>query len=142
MFEWTKIEDEMEFKSALRENPWLRKFLMSYCFDEGFIYFNEKKVLSGMGISELGKSQNFKQQLTKHVNERRKDMVGTPMHLQSFQYLLYVIARLRKNVRNHYEAVVPFLVMLEKEDVPFVVDILTKKFKLSNTQLRVLKGGY
>jgi hypothetical protein len=141
MFEWTKCSNDLEFRGILSSNPWLKKFLMSYCFDEGFLFFNARKVLSGMNIEEMGQGQYFKQQLIKHINQKRKEIAGTPMHLQSFQYLIYIINSMRKNVRGHYDIIVPYLVQLDNDDVPFVIDIFLKEFKLNKTQLRVLKGG-
>lgn len=141
MFEWTKCEDEIEFRKILSSNGWLKKFLMCYCFDEGFIYFDEKKFLKKIGVEELGRGQGVKQQIMKHVGEKRKGMVGTPMHLQSFQYFIYIISSMRKRLREHYEILAPYLVQLDKKDLGFVVDVLTKKFKLSKMQEQVLKGS-
>ena len=141
MFEFAKIDNEMEFRMVLRENDWLRKFLMSYCFDEGFVFFDEKKVLSGMKIEKLKQGQHFKQQLIKHTNQKRIEMVGTPLHIQSFQYLIFVIDKMRNDVRKHYEILIPYLVQLDKEDVFYVIDVLMKEFKLNEMQLKILKGG-
>ncbi len=141
MFEWAERNDEIEFRVILSSNPWLRKFLLSYCFDEGFVFFNKRKVVSGMALKELGQGQYFKQQLIKHVNEKRKDIVGTQMHLESFQYLIYIVNKMRKDVRGHYDIIIPYLCQLNKEDVPFVIDIFQKEFKLNNIQMQVLKGG-
>ena len=142
MFEWIACSDDLEFSGTLSSNPWLRKFLMSYCFDDGFVFFNKRKVMSGMGLKELKRGQGFKQQLIKHINQEREVIVGTQMHLQSFQYLIYIINKMRKDVRGHYDIIIPYMVQLDKEDVSFVIDIFEKTFKLSDTQLRVLKGNY
>jgi len=141
MFEWTTINDEFKFRGLLSENPWLNKFLINYCFDEGFVFFNKRKMLSGMKIKELKKGQYLKQQIIKHVNQKRKEEVGVPLHLQSFQYLIYIINKMRKDVRGHYDIIIPYLLMLDKKDVSFVIDVFEKKFKLNDEQLNILKGG-
>ena len=141
MFEWKECEDDLEFRQALSENPWLKKFLMQYAFDEGFVFFDEERVLSKIGVKKLRKDQSFKQQLLKHIKQKRREMVGTPMHLQSFQYLLYVLTKMRKNVREHYEIITPYLLQLNEKDASAVIDVFQKNLKLSEMQISVLKGG-
>ena len=131
----------MVFRQTLASNGWLKKFLMSYCFDESFIYFNEKQVMVKMGVKEFGKGQYFKQQLLKHLKEKRYLMMDKPTEFESFQYFIYVIEKLKKHMRSHYDITMEFLVRLSPEDVPFVIDILTKRFKLSEMQLKVLKSS-
>ena len=138
MFEFTKCRDEIEFRIMLRENPWLSKFLTSYLFDDSFVFFNKRKMLAGMGLKE---SEDFKKALLKHIEQKRVEMVGVPMRLESFQYLIYIINKLRKSVRDHYEILLPFCLQLDKKDLSFVIDILEKKFKISKMQLEILKGG-
>lgn len=141
MFEFAKIRDELEFRRLLRENGWLKRFLVSYLFEEGFVYFDEKRFLAKAGVPKLGRGQSARQQIISHVNGKRKDMVGTQMHLQSFQYLINVIGKLKQNLRAHYEILLPYLLMLDEEDLPFVVDVLLGKFRVSKMQKQILKGG-
>ena len=82
MFEFTKCKDEIEFRIMLRENPWLEKFLQNYLFDDSFVFFNKRKMLSGMGLKDC---KDFKKDLLKHVEQKRAEMVGVPLQLESFQ---------------------------------------------------------
>ena len=138
MFEFVKCRDEIQFRMMLRDNPWMSKFLTSYCFVDAFVFFNKRKMLSGMGLKE---SKDFKKDLLKHVEQKRAEMVGVPLQLESFQYFIHVINSLRKNVRKHYEILMKYFMQLDEKDLGFVIDVLEKKFMVSKMQYTVLKGG-
>ena len=129
----------MVFRQVLNSNAWLKQFLMSYCFNDSFVYFDEKQVLHGMGTKKLGQGKYFKQQLLKHIKEKKYLMMEKQLTMESFQYLIYVIEKLKKHITRHYSITVEYLVRLAPEDIPFVIDILTKKFKLSPMQRQALK---
>ncbi len=141
MFEWVKVKDELEFRAILAGNSWLRKFLISYCFDEGFIFFNKRKVSAAIGMGKNESLKDFKKKLITHIELKRKELVGVPMHLQSYQYFIHVIDNMRKSVRNHYDILIPYAVQLDKADVKYVVDVFLKNLKVSRMQKAVLKGG-
>ena len=138
MFEFTKCKDEIEFRIMLRENPWLEKFLQNYLFDDSFVFFNKRKMLSGMGLKDC---KDFKKELIEHIEQKRAEMVGVPLQLESFQYFIHIINSLRKNVRKHYEILMKYFMQLDEKDLGFVVDVLEKKFVVSKMQMDVLKNN-
>lgn len=138
MFEWTKSNDEISFRQCLSSNPFLKKFLIKYFFEEGFIFFNKRKVTSQIKLKE---GEVFRTVFIKHILQKKKEIVKEEMGLQSFQHLIYVLSRLRSDTTRHYEILLPYLVQLKKEDLPYVVDVLLEKFKLKDWQMAILKGG-
>ena len=138
MFEWMNQPDVSLFRQKLRENPWMRKVLINYCFDSNYIFFNQRRVEKVIGLK---KGESFKRKFLLHLKTRRRELVETPMNLQSFEYLHYIIQKLKKNTINHYDVTLPYFLQLSEDDVSSVLDILMKKFKLSNEQVEILKGG-
>lgn len=138
MFEWFR-QDEFIFRKALSSNPWLKKFLLRYCFEEGFIFFNTNEV--GRRI-DVKKGDNFKVVFLAHLKAKRKELVVKQMKLQSFEYLLYIVIKLKKEIRNQYDVIIPYLLQLDEKDCGVVIDIFTNKFRLTEKQQNILKGGY
>jgi len=139
MFGWVNHSDEIAFRKHLSANPWLKTFLLRYLFAEGYVYFDKKIVARKIG--KFSNDKEFRKNLLKHIKEKREEMVTTDLSLQSFQYLDHIICKLRKYVRKHYDIILPYLIQLNKKDLPFIVDILMGKFKLKAWQIQILKGG-
>ena len=138
MFEFIKCKDEIAFRIMLRDNPWLEKFLTLYCFDDSFVFFNKRKMLAGIGLKD---SKDFKKDLLEHIEQKRAEMIGVPLQLESFQFLIHIINKMRKNVRDHYSITMQYFMQLDKKDLSFVIDVLEKKFVVSKMQMDVLKNN-
>ena len=138
MFKWAKSNDLVIFRRELRENPWLKKFLLKYCFDDSFVFFDQRSVF--LKIKPRRPELDFKALFFDHIKFQRHELLREPKQLESFEYLMYVLQRLKKDIKKHYDILMPYLVQLKDEDVVVVIDILMKDFTLTEEQLNILRG--